>query len=59
MFERWNLKSLSIYPKLVISFLLVIVPIYVVSLMMNQSGKNIVENQLSEALQVQVHFYLS
>jgi two-component system, sensor histidine kinase YesM len=59
MFEHWNLKSLSIYPKLVISFLLVIVPIYVVSLMMNQSGKNIVENQLSEALQAKVHFYLS
>ncbi|KIL40730.1 hypothetical protein SD70_11695 [Gordoniibacillus kamchatkensis] len=59
MRKRLDLKALSIYPKLVISFLLVIVPIYGVSLMMNQSGKQFVEDKLSEALQSQIHFYLS
>ncbi|MCL6459503.1 MAG: HAMP domain-containing protein, partial [Gorillibacterium sp.] len=59
MKRRWTYRSLSIYPKLVLSFLLVIVPIYIVSLRMNQSGQHLVEKQLSTALQAQVHFYLS
>lgn len=59
MRRRWKMKTLSIYPKLFISFLLVIVPIYGVSLLMNQSGKQFVEDKLSEALQSQIHFYLS
>jgi Putative regulator of cell autolysis len=53
------LRSLTIYPKLVMSFLLVIVPIYILSFQMNYSGQSLVEKQLTTGLQAQVHFYLS
>ncbi|WP_214626781.1 sensor histidine kinase [Paenibacillus agaridevorans] len=51
------LKSLTIYPKLVLSFLLVIVPIYISSLMMNRSGQDIVQTQISDSMASRVHFY--
>lgn len=56
---RRHLPAFSIYPKLVLCFLLVIVPIYAISFMMNQSSKQLVEKQLSQAVQSQVHFYRS
>ncbi|QGQ95154.1 HAMP domain-containing protein [Paenibacillus psychroresistens] len=52
------LKKLSIYPKLVISFLLVIVPIYTLSLAINQFGKNSVREQITLSMKSQVHYYL-
>jgi len=52
-------KSLTIYPKLVLSFLLMIIPIYVSSLMMNQSGQDVVQKQISESMASRVHFYLT
>ncbi len=53
------LKTLTIYPKLVLSFLLMIIPIYVSSLMMNQSGKDVVKKQISDSMASRVHFYLT
>lgn len=53
------MRSLTIYPKLVLSFLLVIIPIYVSSLMMNQSGQEVVQKQISESMASRVHFYLT
>ncbi|GBF74695.1 sensor histidine kinase [Paenibacillus sp. 598K] len=57
MFSR--LKALTIYPKLVLSFLLIILPIYITSLMMNQSGQDYVKDQIAESLSSRIHFYLS
>ncbi|MGO4542327.1 histidine kinase [Paenibacillus sp. 2TAB19] len=53
------MKSLTIYPKLVLSFLLMIIPIYVSSLMMNQSGQDVVQKQISESMASRVHFYMT
>ena len=57
MFSR--LKALTIYPKLVLSFLLIILPIYITSLMMNQSGQEYVKDQIIESMSSRIHFYLS
>ncbi|SFA81975.1 two-component system, sensor histidine kinase YesM [Cohnella sp. OV330] len=53
------LKALTIYPKLVLSFLLMIIPIYLSSLLMNQSGHDVVKKQISASMASRVHFYLS
>jgi len=54
-----SLKALTIYPKLVLSFLLMIVPIYIISLIMNNSAQEVVKTQISDSMSSQVHFYLS
>lgn len=53
------MKALTIYPKLVLSFLLMIIPIYLSSLFMNQSGHDVVKKQISASMASRVHFYLS
>jgi two-component system sensor histidine kinase YesM len=59
MTVKFSLKALTIYPKLVLSFCLMIVPIYVTSLYMNNSGQEVVKTQISESMSSRVHFYLS
>lgn len=56
---KLSLKALTIYPKLVLSFLLMMIPIYVSSLLMNQSGQEVVQKQISESMASRVHFYLT
>jgi len=49
----------SIYTKLVVTFLLVIVPLYVVSLQINQSDARSVRDGIGSSLRSQVHFYMN
>ncbi|WP_341348485.1 histidine kinase [Paenibacillus sp. FSL H3-0469] len=53
------MRALSIYPKLVMAFLLVIIPLYLSGLIMNQSGQEVVQKQISESMASRVHFYLT
>ncbi len=50
---------MTIFPKLVITFLIVIIPIDALSLFMNVSGERIVRNELLASSASNVHFYLS
>lgn len=50
--------KLSVYPKIVFVFLLVIVPICTLSLIVNQKGKESVKAQLSKQLEVGVQNFL-
>ncbi|WP_138754171.1 sensor histidine kinase [Paenibacillus sinopodophylli] len=50
---------LTILPKIMISFLVVIIPISLLSLMMNQSGMNTVRQEILQSSASNVHFYLS
>ncbi|RED53208.1 sensor histidine kinase [Cohnella phaseoli] len=52
-------RSLSIYAKLLISFLFVIVPLYVIALISNHDGSVKVREELQRSLVSKVHFYLS
>jgi len=49
---------ISIFPKLVITFMLVLVPLYGMSLSMNESGSKSVKDEITKSMQAQVHFYL-
>lgn len=56
---KLSLKASTIYPKLVLSFLLIIIPIFVTSLLMNRSGQDAVKQQITESMASRVHFYLT
>ncbi|MBO7745150.1 histidine kinase [Paenibacillus sp. MWE-103] len=51
--------SLTIFPKLIIAFLLVVAPIYGIGLGMNQLGEKSVREELSKSLNSRVDFYLN
>lgn len=50
---------MTIFPKLIIAFLLVVAPIYGIGLWMNQMGEESVREELSKSLKSRVDFYLS
>lgn len=52
-------RHVNIFTKLVISLLLVMIPIYSISLYMNQTAENNVRNELSQSVVSSVHFYAS
>ncbi|MCD9025941.1 sensor histidine kinase [Cohnella silvisoli] len=54
--KQWRL---TIFPKLIIAFLLVIAPIYGIGLEMNQLGESSVRDELSKSLKSRVDFYLN
>ncbi|SFT05604.1 sensor histidine kinase [Paenibacillus sp. BC26] len=51
--------KMTIFPKLIIAFLLVVVPIYGIGLGMNQLGEKSVREELSKSLKSKVDFYLN
>jgi len=58
MKRMYQLLFTSIYTKLVVAFLLVITPLYGLSLLMNIWGQKIVTEDVSETMSSKVHFYL-
>jgi two-component system sensor histidine kinase YesM len=53
-----KLKSLRIYPKLVITFLLVLSPIYYIGLQMNENGTGHVKDEIANSLKSRVNLYM-
>jgi two-component system sensor histidine kinase YesM len=51
--------SLSIYPKLVLTFMFVLTPLYAYSLIMNDSGSRSVKVEITKSMISKVHFYSS
>lgn len=51
--------KLTIFPKLVIVFLLVIAPLYMLGLWVNVKGASSIREELSKSLQAKVEFYLN
>ncbi|MFD0674887.1 sensor histidine kinase [Cohnella sp. GCM10027633] len=54
--RQWRM---TIFPKLIIAFLLVVAPIYGIGLGMNQLGEKSVREELSKSLNSRVDFYLN
>ncbi|NBD24992.1 sensor histidine kinase [Paenibacillus glycinis] len=54
--QQWRM---TIFPKLIVAFLLVVAPIYGIGLMMNQLGEKSVSEELSKSLNSRVDFYLN
>ncbi|WP_187274339.1 hypothetical protein [Paenibacillus sp. N3.4] len=56
---EWRIRQFSIFPKIIVAFLMIIVPIYVLSLVMNISGEASVREEISMSMKSRVHFYLN
>jgi two-component system sensor histidine kinase YesM len=57
--KRFLLRPWGIYPKLVVTFLLAVVPMYLISLQMNQMGARSVKQEILASMGTRVHFYLN
>lgn len=55
MSRLWNN---SIYPKLVTGFLLAIIPVYIVAMILNESGANHVREKNTQSIQARMTFYM-
>jgi two-component system, sensor histidine kinase YesM len=58
MFIFNTFNSLKIYPKLVLTFLLVLSPIYIIGIMMNESGAQHVKEEIAHSLDSRVNLYM-
>ncbi|MBP1993772.1 sensor histidine kinase [Paenibacillus eucommiae] len=52
-------RRFSVYPKIVIAFLMVVMPLYMLGFAMNKSGSSRVGAEIQQSLESRVHFYLS
>jgi len=52
-------RPFTIYPKIVLTFLIVVIPLYVISLVLNQSAAHNMRNEITNSMQTNIHFYLS
>ncbi|GIP34124.1 histidine kinase [Paenibacillus sp. J2TS4] len=53
-----HVKLTSLYSKLFLAFLIVIVPIYVISLTMNEYGEKTIRKEVKNSMQSRVNFYI-
>jgi two-component system sensor histidine kinase YesM len=54
---RWFTERITIYPKLLLTFLIVLVPLYMLSLQMNYFGSEHVKKEIKNSMQSKVFFY--
>lgn len=54
---RLRLSNLSIFPKLILIFLLIVAPLFGLSLALNEMGKREVQQQLNTTMSSQIHYY--
>lgn len=52
-----RIRSLSIYQKIIITFLLVIIPLYAISLYVNELSTNALRREILDSMSSRVHFY--
>lgn len=53
------INKITIYPKLIITFLVVLIPLFSLSLVMNEYGSSNVRTEITNSMQSKVHFYNS
>ncbi|MDR6552020.1 two-component system sensor histidine kinase YesM [Paenibacillus qinlingensis] len=51
-------KLFKLYPKLILSFLIVLTPVYAISLMMNNYAERNVQDKIEESMKSSVNFYI-
>ncbi|RAV23093.1 sensor histidine kinase [Paenibacillus contaminans] len=57
MLRKFSLRKLSIFPKLILTFLLITAPLFGLSLTLNELGKKEVQQQLNTTMASQIHYY--
>ncbi|MCM3626111.1 histidine kinase [Paenibacillus glycanilyticus] len=53
------LRRLTLYPKLVLTFLVIIIPFVTISLLINIRSKRLVRNEITGSMQAKVNYYMN
>lgn len=57
LLNRLKISKIPIFPKLVLTFLIITIPLFSISLIMNELGKKEVERQITNSIKTTVHYY--
>ncbi|BBH18853.1 two-component sensor histidine kinase [Paenibacillus baekrokdamisoli] len=57
MWRKMRISNVPIFPKLVITFLVITIPLFALSLVLNELGKQEVKNQISNSITTTIHYY--
>ncbi|WMT39456.1 hypothetical protein RE628_18760 [Paenibacillus sp. D2_2] len=58
-FRKLSVAGFSLFQKLLVVFLIAIIPILIVSTLINRSGERTISEEITRSLQSNAHFYLS
>ncbi|GLX70581.1 sensor histidine kinase [Paenibacillus glycanilyticus] len=53
------LRRLTLYPKLVLTFLVIVIPFVTISLLINIRSERLVRNEITESMQAKVNYYMN
>ncbi|RED85240.1 MULTISPECIES: sensor histidine kinase [Cohnella] len=54
-----RIDNIPIFPKLVLTFLIITLPLFTLSLVLNDLGKQEVKNQISSSITMNIHYYFT
>lgn len=54
-----SIDNIPIFPKLVVTFLIITLPLFTLSLVLNDLGKQEVKNQISNSIRMNIHYYFT
>ena len=54
-----RIDNIPIFPKLVLTFLVITLPLFTLSLVLNNLGKQEVKNQISNSITLNIHYYFT
>lgn len=54
-----SIDNIPIFPKLVMTFLIITLPLFTLSLVLNNLGKQEVKNQISNSIRMNIHYYFT
>ncbi|WP_245375510.1 sensor histidine kinase [Paenibacillus eucommiae] len=57
MWKKMKFGNIPIFPKLIITFLVIMMPLFALSLTLNELGKQEVKNQISNSTSTTIHYY--
>ncbi|WP_188995607.1 sensor histidine kinase [Paenibacillus nasutitermitis] len=57
MWMKQKIGNISIFPKLIITFLVITMPLFTLSLVLNELGKQEVKHQISNSITTTIHYY--
>ncbi|MCQ6562793.1 sensor histidine kinase [Paenibacillus mendelii] len=52
-----KIENIPIFPKLILTFLVIMMPLFTLSLVLNELGKQEVKNQISNSITMNIHYY--
>ncbi|MGI2293625.1 histidine kinase [Paenibacillus sp. GXUN7292] len=59
VWSKLKLGNMPIFPKLIVTFLIIMTPLFTLSLILNELGKQEVKSQISNSISTTIHYYFA